>query len=428
MLQRLTLLAFLFTAYSHCQATDTSEVKDHGVTPLQSYVGDITSREYLSGDWAGHRSQLADKGLQTNLLFVPYFQTVTQGGLKETTKNGGKVTYNLTLDLDRLGAIPGGLLTMKTESRYGKTANTIADGGLPVNMEGSTPATRNPEATLPIVITDLNYTHNISDNFSITVGKCDTSIGDTTEFASGRGITQFMNSNLIYSAATTYPPPYSSLSAGFNWTATKNLTVNGTLYGTQEASTTSGFSQLEDGGTWTSEVYYQDKIGSLPYGVMAAFNYSFAGEFPKLDGTLSKSAWSVYFNGWQYLYVADAVDGPLDINKGNSLKGFGLYARLSFSEKKVNPLFFSASAGLGGRGMIPGRPDDNFGIGYFYTSVNNNLAVIVRQSDAKLGGEVFYNIALMKSTYLKFDAQVLDTPLARKKTTVVLGCQLRLTL
>ena len=44
----------------------------------------------------------------------------------------------------------------------------------------------------------------------------------------------------------------------------------------------------------------------------------------------------------------------------------GFFARFGIADKDTNPVEWSASGGLGGRGVIPYRDDDLFGAGYLH--------------------------------------------------------------
>ena len=77
------------------------------------------------------------------------------------------------------------------------------------------------------------------------------------------------------------------------------------------------------------------------------------------------------FSAWQYLHTEDEpAAGPLDLANGEpDLQGIGLFGRLAFADDDTNPWKFNASVGAGGRGVIPSRDDDFFGLGYFYSDV-----------------------------------------------------------
>ena len=59
----------------------TGTIEDHprtpdGILPLLDYSGDLRSRHALTGDWAGWRDRLAERGISAELSF----NTTAQGG------------------------------------------------------------------------------------------------------------------------------------------------------------------------------------------------------------------------------------------------------------------------------------------------------------------------------------------------------------
>ena len=84
---------------------------------------------------------------------------------------------------------------------------------------------------------------------------------------------------------------------------------------------------------------------------------------------------------------------------------------------------WSILVGLGGKGMVPGRPKDNWGIGYYYDGISHYIkdalapAVTLRNEQ---GVELFYNFALTPWFVLGADLQVIKPGLA-SSTAVVPG-------
>src|SRR5262245_37671570 len=94
-----------------------------GLLPVPDYGGDIWSRSHLTGDWGGARTDLANHGVQIDVDFTQYLQGVVDGGIERTTRYGGHLDYLIHVDLMRMGLIPGGLVTLRAESRYGNSVN-----------------------------------------------------------------------------------------------------------------------------------------------------------------------------------------------------------------------------------------------------------------------------------------------------------------
>jgi len=99
------------------------------------------------------------------------------------------------------------------------------------------------------------------------------------------------------------------------------------------------------------------------------------------------------------------------------------------------------SFGLGGNGIIPGRPNDQFGLGYYYITIRNpqfTVAIATRTFlRNEYGFEAFYDVALTPWMQLTPDIQVIRpaqrdvftlVPLSRQgiDTATVFGVRLQM--
>lgn len=106
------------------------------------------------------------------------------------------------------------------------------------------------------------------------------------------------------------------------------------------------------------------------------------------------------------------------------------------SDGNPNPAHFFFSIGVGGKGIIPSRPIDRFGTGFYYIDVSNPkfTGLLGRTTEFlrdEYGGEIFYNFAITPWLLLTPDLQVIRP--AQKETisgenvntAVVLGLRLQ---
>jgi porin len=114
----------------------------------------------------------------------------------------------------------------------------------------------------------------------------------------------------------------------------------------------------------------------------------------KNDGT-----WSLYYNFDQYLYEA----------KKGSGKGLGIFGRLGLSDGNPNPMHYFYSIGFGGKGVIPNRPLDSFGLGYYYITINQPTFTGPLRTRKffrdEQGLEAYYNAAITPWMILTPDIQ-----------------------
>ncbi len=87
------------------RATATT-TQPEGLLSVPDYGGDLWNRSYLTGDWYGARTKLANKGVQLDVDWTQYMQSVVSGGSESGTEYGGHLDYLLDLDLMRMGILP----------------------------------------------------------------------------------------------------------------------------------------------------------------------------------------------------------------------------------------------------------------------------------------------------------------------------------
>lgn len=406
---------------------------------LPEYGGDLNAREFLSGDWGGHRTALAAKGLTFDLGWTQVVQGVVSGGRRQDWDYGGNIDLALNADFERIGLGSIGSLVIRAESRYGETVNDDTGAFTPVNTRGYFPLAGEINEGIPLTVTELTYTLPMGETLELGVGKMLTAEGDPTEFAGGAGRSQFLNSNFIYNATTSQTAPYSTLGASVDWTPADWLTLSTSAFATTDSSTTTGFESLDDGWTWWTQVETRYRLGTLPGGFNAGFQYALDNEFARIGGQLSlisggngietvSDSWAVFMGAWQYIYAPDGSDAEIDAwDRRADLKGLGLFTRLGFADPDANPVNWSASVGLGGRGGIAARDDDTFGVGYYYTDIENSKAFsMLGLASSTQGLEMYYNIAITPAAGLTLDIQCVEEGFETRDAATVVGMRLDL--
>ncbi len=439
----LTSISNLVIAEEDTSAVQSDQVQmetsqTQGILPLPDYTGDIWKRSFLTGDWGGTRTAWAENGIQMDLNYTQTLQSVEDGGRNENSAYNGTLDYNAIFDLQKMGVLPGAIVKVRAETNYGESANRNSGAILPVNTDGFFPLTEPLDQDIPITLTNLTYIQFLSEQFALMLGKFDTLDADTNEFAGGRGTSQFQNSNFVFNSAVALTSPYSTLGTGAIWMPSKNITVSSTVYNTNDSSRSTGFDDVGDGGSWATELQAKYRLKNLPGGQNVGYIYSFNNEFFELNGRFSfqpgqgivaprtDKTWSAYWSGWQYLYVENPNDAPIDTTNGKvDQQGFGLFSRFGFADDDVNPVDWSLSGGLGGKGIIPSRDDDMLGLGYFYTSIQNDrFSGIDLVADYVDGLEAFYSFAITPAVNLTFNVQSIKSVQNNLDEATILGLRL----
>jgi len=418
-----------FAAVAEQQATD-EEAADGGaeaamppgILPIPGYGDDLETRGYLTGDWNGKRTAWAnDHGFQWNIDTVTWTDQALDGGTTDDLEFGGNLTYNLNWDLMRADILPGALLTLRAETRWGNSGMLNTGSVVPMNTAALTPTNYTDfDEGYGLAVTQLSYLQMLSTKFGVLAGKLDLfGDGDMNEFATGRGRTQFANWSLNYGTANLIVPA-STIGAGVVILPSERLSITSLLTSAGECVSSNCFKDLDDkGGVSITSVGYQYQLGGLPGGFTGDFIYMFDVDFEKLDGQLpvppppgyspspnKDHSWIVGGTFWQYISTKEAHEGPLNLmNRQQDLAGWGIFGRLTLADDETNPWETSVALGLGARGVINGRPDDMFGVGYFYNGLSDNARIGAEAPPDGRGVEGYYNAAILPSLRLSLNIQ-----------------------
>ena len=424
------------------------------------YAGGFFTRSTLSDvDWAGIRHDLAAKGITFDATLTQIEQGVVSGGKNGSWEYGGRGDLTGLLDTQKLGLWPGGFLTVELEGNWSNSVNGKAGAISPVNTNQLFPLPTGDNVALPA----LNFAQFVSPYAGAVVGKLDTMSGDANEFAHGKygkGDTQFLNTAFNINPTILMEAPYSTLGAGVIGLPTKDpdeAIVSFIVLSADGKASTDGFDNLSGNRlSFNGEGRVRtDFFGVTGHQLVGAI-YS-NKQFTSIDQrirfeplqrrlglgtqTIAKKdgSWAVYYNFDQFLYETDKAAGH----------GVGVFARFGASDGNPNLMQYFYSAGVGGKGLIPGRPLDQFGIGYYYLSISNpTLQVPIVGTKSLLrdewGFEAFYNVALTPWMLLTPDIQVIGPaqkhPIGRNRfglpvigqesigTATVLGVRLQLIL
>ncbi len=413
-----------------------------GILPIPDYAADgarpWSLREHITGDWAGHRTSLAQEGFQFGLSYSQLTQSVVDGGKDSDTAWGSRVQAQMQFDLDRMGAVPGGLVTVKVESRFGSSVNGASGGLLPVADMMYFPITDERDEDIAATVTEVLYTQFVSKELAFYAGKFTILGGDANEFAGGDGTTQFLGHPFTSASVTSLFNPYSTIGAGVLVLPEPGTTFSMSLYASQDSSTTIGADTLDEGLVWATAFATQYELGSLPGGFRATYQYAFDREFADLSGRLilppglglntRDDSWCGFVNAWQYLSVEGTGSGPIDVNNGRTdREGLGLFARAGFADAGTNPIEWTVSGGVGAKGLFEGRDLDTLGVGYAFSETSSlPIPAGFFVNDSANRFEAFYDLALTPGAELTFDVQVSDSLLKNQTTATLLGVRLRL--
>jgi porin len=427
--------ARLLMAPDETVATDSPEeapVEMPWLIERTDYSGDLWVRPAMTGDWGGLRQRMMDNGVRLDLGLTQTFQGVRDGGLGNNSTYQGGLDIVLHVDTGKAGLWPGGILKAKGEVRYGRASNLNTGGLLPVNTDSFFPV---PGEDI-IALSELNFTQFLSEHVGVVFGKI--SPRETNVFSHDE-TTQFMNSAFVFNPIVGTTMPLAFLGAGVVVIPHEDVMLLTLVYDSEDSANHSGCDTAFDRGTsvnqtlevkirpgglvghqrvgwtWSDKVRVQFGRDSRLLARQAILARLGLGAAPQL--ARDDNDWSLMYDFDQYLYV---VPGTED-------QGIGLFGRFGLSKGTVNPVKAFYSVGVGGKGIIPGRENDTFGVGYYYLDHSNEFSrMIENRITDEQGVEIFYNIEVTPWLHITPDIQIINPMLERADTAVVAGVRVKI--
>ena len=416
-----------------------------GVATPPTYGGDLFSRPRLTGDWFGLRDDLAKKGIVFDIDLLPSPQGVATGGREPGEDFWGNVDYTLNVDTGKLGLWPGGFIHVWADTGFGRNVFKDAATIVPVNTAALIPAPNDQTTALM----NVTLTQCLSTKFGIVVGKISPLDVTISEF-NGNYRTQFMNTALAFPMVLD-TVPLSAYGGGIIVLPSENLAVSAMVLDPNGTPTDNSFNDWFNNGalllasavakihpfglvgsqtlgfTWSNEERFsliQDPANLFRALLRSRFPLlanpgPLLGQllrrfFPKLlhpvhPANMETDTWSMWYSFEQYLWQ------PHDDKK----RGVGIFFTFGASDGNPNPIQYFYSVGFGGNGVIPTRPDDNFGVGWARTQFSDDFVPFLRRKlnlglHTENAIELYYNAALTRWLNGTLDLQVVNSGLKKR--------------
>jgi porin len=410
-----------------------------------TWGGDFWSRPRLTGSWGGLRDELGKKGVVLDLDLLQMPQSVASGGRDEVLRYWGLAEYTLNVDTQKLGLWPGGFLRVQGMSSFGQNVNNASGAFISPSFVSLLPEPGDPTTGLM----NLTFMQFLSKHVGVFLGKVSGLGADDNTFAHDYHST-FVNSGLDLNVPLALFPltAYGGGLVILPWegavvtmaaldpsgTATNNdigdAFQDGVLVTAEGRVTIKPFGLVGHqllGGGWSNKERLSLEQGPSnlarllltqqfphladPGQVLVRFLERFfpALLVPSQPPNRVHYTWSVYYNFDQYLW---SPEGAPD-------RGIGVFFRFGASDGVANPIKYAYNVGISGKGLVPGRPCDNVGIGWARTELSGNFVPLLRQQ-RRLGLghedaiELYYNAALTPWFNAALDLQIIDQALAKK--------------
>ena len=446
----------------HAPTTQAAEL------PTPNYSGGLFSRSTLTGDWGGLRNILADRGVQVDVQVLQYLQGNAYGGrsTNDAFRYSGSTEYGMFFDSQKLGLWPGGFAKVRGETKWGQ--------GVAEQVGAISAPNFNPLLPLPghsglTTLTEYWLMQYVSPKLGFVGGMVDLSaLPGANVFSSGR-YDKFMNTAFWFNPVGFSTVPYAAMTAGafytpFKWLDGATLVIDShgnpaysgfetAFHGPHGATVLQAFTfhvkpfgqagnQRVNFSISTRDRYELDQLDRLVLSGVAAPQFDRlgiartavrGGRNLRLRNALLRAAvskalapseasnnWSFWYDFDQFLYTS-----PEDPNQG-----FGLFGGFGWSNGVMNPVAEFYDFGVGGKGLVPKRPHDRYGVGYYYLNVSNDFPALLR-ANAEQGIEMFYNIEVFPWLHLTPDLQLIvdpggDTGAHARNPAIVYGLRMQM--
>lgn len=383
------------------------------ITPFSNYAGTdwrTSTCATCLGEIGAKRQALYERGIALDFAMTNVLQGVVSGGVDKTWENTNILDQQLALDSGRLNWWSGGLIVLHGRAKLGNDVNAEAGTISPVNMTALTPdATEDNKWFL-----EQYYLYQaLSEEWSVIAGRVIFSgIGDLNRFA-GNEKTQFLNVSLRNSPLLGIISQATSIhGAALNYSPNPNLIISPFVLSNNDVDGEWGspgglFSEYSAGlqlqSSWEVaglKGYFSPLAGYTSVDAADLDNSRLV--LDAIEGVRlpeKNDNWVAGFTFDHYLYMPPASKGAATHNAqfDKEPEGIGVFLRFHYAPEDRNPWNMFVSGGVGGRGVIPGRPNDRYGLGFYKMFASDDLKdqpILGDVLDDEWGMEVFYNIAL----------------------------------
>ncbi len=368
----------------------------------ETWGGDLESRARLTGNWGGVRDDMAKKGvvLDMDVYWMP--QKITSGGRDSASGDWGNAILTLNVDTQKLGLWPGGFFKLQTVTSFGDTLLKESGAIVPANLSWMLP-TITPDTG----VQELTYTQFLSQHFGVFLGKINAIA--PTNVLHGDYTTGFQNTGINMPLALSMVP-LSAYGIGALYLPSHEVTVAGMVLDANGTIKNDNLSNAFDDGIMALA---SADLKIRPWGLPGHQNLTLAWsnkdrtslvqDPSNLAGFLLTAHFPRLGNPGPILSeILDAANvsakiPPDPLNKesetwaavysfeqfvwqpaGDRKRGIGTFFSVGVSDGKANPIRYSYSLGLVGKGVVPGRPNDDFGLGWARTEFSDNFVPYLR--------------------------------------------------
>jgi len=401
------------------------------------WLEDLWTRDTITGDWGGVRTDLANRGIEVKLRFSQFGQGVATGGVNTRSEYGGLVDYLLNVDVSKLASLPwdGLTISLHAQTRYGKDiAGDAGDFVLP-NTPLLFPLPGDYEGT---DVTGLTITQSFFDGrLDALFGKLNV-IDIWTAFYPnvGSGLEGFLNTNALASAWPFLRFVNLSMWGGGFWTVKPEKGIEGGFL---------FFGQENVSNNWNFSDSFEDGVGLLGF-------YRFFWDVAELPGSLlfvalgaTKDYNVIKPTVFRVNPFTDVIRPGIESRQpwgaaayiyqefwhGSGDKGRKAYLYTGGGVADEEPSFvrWNLFASIEAIGLWSMREADRVGISGWYNRLNDSFTDELkllgqRPRDDTWGFELYYNLAINRWAHLTADLQLVQNAMKDDDLAIIPGVRL----
>jgi porin len=389
-------LGLLLAAASPAQAQAPNED-----TPPPSPSPSLSTRDTLGGDWGGIRSALGQHGIRFDFWATGFYQDMLEGRDNEDGGFGGRADLLINGDTGKLGLWQGGGLHAHLTYRGGDLPGFRGGALFPVHTSGLLPLGGEDK----VVATSLYMSQRFGADTRVMLGKINAlDLPASNPFFGGWGTDRFWNTAFVAPPSGLLPPV---IMGGILTHSFAPYSFTAMVFDPNDQTTNYSFNRLFADGVNVSlglgksgTIAGRRSSGAITliYSTAQGTDWSSIGLAPGSETTTKEGSYNLTFD-FTHLLV-ESTDSPG--------KGLGLYIKAAIADGNPNVVKRSIVGGIAGHAIVPGRPLDYFGVGYFYYDFSDQLqsavAPLVNFQDEQ-GVEAYYTFVPVPWLRLSADLQ-----------------------
>ena len=388
------------SAFAALLAAAPAAAQPYPVPP--TWGGDLDTRPRLTGDWGGTRDEWAKKGFVWDEDLYWWPQAIVAGGKEQTGGNWGNLVTSMHLDTGKAGMWRGGYFKLKAVTSFGHNIYPYTGALVPPNEGWALPSLQAETG-----LQDFSLLQLLSPKFGVMVGKMDLSVSPNV--FSGDYRTGFSSTSLNLPLASALVP-LSAFGGGVVYLPNHDvhlsvlvLDPSGTVMDNDIGDAFSDGVMMV--GSADVKTHFLGKPGhqnlllswsnkeraSLVQDPTNIARLLLTAQFPRLGDpgpvlreileerapelleptvplNTEQDTWAAVYSGEQFIWQPH----------GDHAHGLGVFYSAGVSDGRANPIKNSFTLGLVGKGVIKGRPGDNFGIGLSRTEFSDYFMSYLR--------------------------------------------------